>query len=585
MIVQYADFIVHFFTGDLYTSTTVRKAMPVEELVLPSAARTLFLFGSITLLSILAASVLTSVWRRREPTIGGKSILGLSILGSSAFPVGIVFIIVWIVLKFDLPLPLGGYRDSWGDPYVNFTADELVNISQHAILPILAGVLMVSGFCTLVFIMGMRRSQNVLGGTATTSHRLDGFWRALDIEMPFSKYLIVVSITSVLAVDLMFNYSGLGVTLWEAVSMGDFPVLMATFFLISLMSVVAMFILDLAVAALQVRPEKQKPVLDSAPIEKNSVYIPKSIDQILHESWTTYRKSMSGIVALLILIIMVVVALAAPLISTVENPNEVANWEPFDLSTGWVNPLPPSLSRSPHTGFLHPLGTDYRGQDIYSLTVYGFRSALVIAAIIFVVVTALALLTAIISTVTRGVTGFIEKGFRAVFTISSMVVLAIPPLVILVALQVGLSIHGSGITLAFCALYLVWSWSAIAKAARSAPTEPAGTVAGSGAMTVEWTNVFGAILHVTKYAMIIGLMTFMLLGFYGLGDPSEISWGMMIEDAYERNAIINGDWAWILSPFVAIMLLVSTAFVILHQLENAVESTGTTSENAPRQVV
>jgi len=579
IIVQYVDFIIHMFTGDYYTSVAYHKGAPIQDFIWIYAANSLFLFGSISLLSILAASALAAVWRRRTSRISGKGIMGFSILASSMLPAGILMIIYMIVVRVAPSLPVSGNRSEWNNLDAGLTLDGIVDLAQHAMIPVLSGVLMTFGLFALVLMFGLQKSPNA------GERRLGGFWRALDSEMPFTRYLVAWSMTSVIIVDAIYGYNGLGYLLWSAASLRDFPLLMAAFFVISLMVAASIFILDIAVAALKSEPENKGEPLNATAINRDSTRAPKSFDRIFSESWSIYRKSLSGIVALLVLVVMAVAALAAPLISTVENPNHVANLEPSRPYEDWRNPLPPSLMRSPYTGFLHPLGTDSMGQDIYSSTIYGLRPVLMTAAIIFVVVLVCSFLIGMISVVTRGVTGFIEKGFREVFSIGSLGLLAMPPFVILVGVQLGLSLDHWGITLAFCVIYSLWSWSAIAKVARCKPASSGGGAAGAESERVDWFKIGGAILHVTKFGVLIGLITIMLLDFFGLGDPTVISWGTMLESAYERNAVFEGNWAWVLAPFVAILFLVSTTFVTLHQLEKAVERAGTMSEDVPKHSV
>jgi ABC-type dipeptide/oligopeptide/nickel transport system permease component/ABC-type dipeptide/oligopeptide/nickel transport system permease subunit len=576
IIVQYVDYLAHTFTGGFYTSTTYQRGAHVQDFIWDFGANTLFLFGSISLLSMLLASVLVAVWRQRDASIAGKGILGISILAASSFPLAVPMAVLTIGIWMNAGLPIGGPHG------IEFTSDDflsyegMADIVRHAIVPIISGVLITFGLFTLVFVSGMRRHLGLDAGKQPRVRRLDGFWNALDSEMPFPKFLIVWSMTSALAIDIPCNYKGFGLALWDALSLRDFSMVMALFFTISLMVAVSIFILDIAVAALRDDPKHKLPP-ETATIAATSLRAPRPFGQVLHGAWGICRKSPSWIIAALALIAIMAAAFAAPIISTVEDPNHVQNREPSDPGSNWFNPLPPSLTRSPYSGVMHPLGTDYSGQDIYSLSVYGTRHALATAAVISVVIITIGFLIGILSGLTRGVTGFVERSFGAIFSVGSSGLLAIPPVVLTVGVFVVLSLDYWGALLALCVVYSMWSWWPISKAARDRLTSSSGVELGD----VAWHKVAAATLHVAKYGVIICVMTMMFVEFFGFGDPRVISWGGMIENAYERDVMVGGPWTWIVAPFIGVLLLISSLFVSLHTLEMAIECAGTKSDDAP----
>lgn len=51
------------------------------------------------------------------------------------------------------------------------------------------------------------------------------------------------------------------------------------------------------------------------------------------------------------------------------------------------------------------------------------------------------------------------------------------------------------------------------------------------------------------------------LAFLGLGDPTRVSWGGMLHDAFTSGAISAGAWWYLLAPGLAIALVV-TAFTV-----------------------
>jgi len=69
-------------------------------------------------------------------------------------------------------------------------------------------------------------------------------------------------------------------------------------------------------------------------------------------------------------------------------------------------------------------------------------------------------------------------------------------------------------------------------------------------------NVLPLIFANTVLLIAIAIFSEAFLDFFGLGDPSVISWGSMLEQAYGADAFIKGAWWWIGPPGAAIVLMV-----------------------------
>ena len=57
--------------------------------------------------------------------------------------------------------------------------------------------------------------------------------------------------------------------------------------------------------------------------------------------------------------------------------------------------------------------------------------------------------------------------------------------------------------------------------------------------------------------------------FLGLGDPSIISWGRLIENAFTDDAILNDAWWTIVPPGVCVALVVLAATMVGNSIEDA----------------
>ena len=57
--------------------------------------------------------------------------------------------------------------------------------------------------------------------------------------------------------------------------------------------------------------------------------------------------------------------------------------------------------------------------------------------------------------------------------------------------------------------------------------------------------------------------------FLGLGDPTSISWGRLIENAFTDDALINEAWWVVIPPGVCVMLVVLACTIIGQAMEDA----------------
>ena len=52
------------------------------------------------------------------------------------------------------------------------------------------------------------------------------------------------------------------------------------------------------------------------------------------------------------------------------------------------------------------------------------------------------------------------------------------------------------------------------------------------------------------------------VNFLGFGDPTSVSWGMMLQDAFTSQALSRGQYAWFVPPGICIILIVVAGFFI-----------------------
>lgn len=221
----------------------------------------------------------------------------------------------------------------------------------------------------------------------------------------------------------------------------------------------------------------------------------------------------------------------------------------------------PSLA-SPSTR--HLLGTNDAGQDILSQLVWGARSSMVVAG-----------LAASLAVVIGAIVGAAAGLARGVVDIVAMritdVALALPalPLMILIVALTGPSRTSLILVIALA------GWPSIARVVRSQALSVArrGYVQaargfGGGHLYVIRRHLLPAVGPLVTANLVYWAATAVVLqaglAFLGLSDPTEISWGGVLNRALEHQGVyLTSQWTWwVLPPGLAITLAaVGLAFI------------------------
>jgi peptide/nickel transport system permease protein len=257
--------------------------------------------------------------------------------------------------------------------------------------------------------------------------------------------------------------------------------------------------------------------------------------------WGIYRRSKMGMAGLVILIIFALIALLIPVFSSREALDVTKATAP--------NLAPPSWQ--------YPLGTDESGRSVLTLTLWGSRISLLVGVMA-------TLLSMIIGAGVGIIAGFFGGSWiDAILAriIDWFLVIPFLPLAIVLATVLGRSLTNIIIVIG------VTSWAGTARIIRSqtlsvkerAYVERARALgAGNWHLVTRHIlpNVFPLIFANTVLVVAIAILSESTLSFLGLGDPLAVSWGSMLEGAFDSGAVSSGAWWYLLSPGVAIVLVV-----------------------------
>ncbi|MGW4660058.1 ABC transporter permease [Streptomyces sp. NPDC004279] len=261
--------------------------------------------------------------------------------------------------------------------------------------------------------------------------------------------------------------------------------------------------------------------------------------------WREYRTHRAGLFGLAALVLFALVALTAPL--TVGS----------DVQSVTDAPGKPLESPSLHL----PLGTDQFGRNLLGLVVWGSRVSLLVG-----------LLAAVLSVAIGALIGVTAGHFRGWYATVIMRItdwfLVMPTLVLAIALATVMSRSLGTIILAIG----VTTWPTTARLVRaqtlaveSRPYIERAKALGGGHWHIMSRhvvpNVMPLVLAQTTLIISTAILAEATLAFLGLGDPSIVSWGGLLQDAREAGAVSSGDWWYLVPPGIAIAI-VALAFTL-----------------------
>ncbi|MEU5977382.1 ABC transporter permease [Streptomyces sp. NPDC047315] len=261
--------------------------------------------------------------------------------------------------------------------------------------------------------------------------------------------------------------------------------------------------------------------------------------------WRSYRTHRAGLLGLGVLGLIALLALAAPLL--------------VDGDVRSVTRAPGAPLESPSAQF--PLGTDQFGRSLLGLLVWGARISLTVGLLA-------AALSVAIGTLVGIVAGHYGGWFSTVLMRITDWFLVMPALVLAIVLATVMSRSVWTVVLAIG----VTSWPTTARLVRaqtiaveSRPYIERAQALGGGHGHVMgrhvMPNVMPLVLAQTTLGISTAILTEATLAFLGLGDPSVVSWGGMLQDAREAGAVSSGHW-WYLAPPGLAIALVALAFTL-----------------------
>lgn len=255
---QYLTYLQSVFTGDLGRSIKYYP-LPVTELLGRALIWTVGLMGTATLISFTLGTVLgiMAAWRRGSTF---DVVFSVGAIMATSMPAMVLSLVALFFFGFELNwFPTGYAADPALDPA--FTWQYVSSVIRHGILPVLTLSIVLTGG----FLVTMRNNMiNLLGEDYIVMARAKGlsdsrvmFWYAARNALLPTVSSLAIAIGTVLGgslvTEVVFNYPGLGNTLYQAILARDYPVIQGQLLIMTLAMLTANFIVDISYVLLDPR--------------------------------------------------------------------------------------------------------------------------------------------------------------------------------------------------------------------------------------------------------------------------------------------------------------------------------------------
>ncbi len=262
--------------------------------------------------------------------------------------------------------------------------------------------------------------------------------------------------------------------------------------------------------------------------------------------WRTLRTNGLGVLGGFLILTAVLVAVLAPVLTPYQ-PTDIirdADGHPLTFASPALHP---------------PLGTDDAGRDLWSELIFGARISLAVGFLAGFI----AMCVGSLFGITAGYFGGWIDNLLMRITDVLLVIPDLPLMLVLVATLRQMELHVSPLVVLVFVIGLLY-WTSTARLIRSQVLTikerqyiARARAIGAGHAHIIRRHILPQIMPLivanTVLVVSIAILVESGLAFLGLGDPTQPSWGTILNFAFDRNAITNGAWWFYLPPGLAIV--------------------------------
>ena len=270
----------------------------------------------------------------------------------------------------------------------------------------------------------------------------------------------------------------------------------------------------------------------------------------LRGGWAIYKKNLLGKIGLSLLVMFALMAICSfipPLIDSMYQP-----------MTG----VDPEVTQSTGPTLRHWLGTDFMGRDIMSQLLAGTRVA-------FLVGVSAAFMSIVLGTAIGMVAGYMGRFVDTFLMRLADMIMVMPTMLVVLMLA---ALFGQLTIWTIVLIIALFRWPGVSRVIRAQtlslkhrPFIEAARVAGASHTRIIFRHIMPNVLPLSFLYMTFRVTSAIIieaaLAFLGFGDPSTVSWGMMLQWVWKTGHMFNAPY-WLLPPGICISLI-TLAFYML----------------------
>jgi peptide/nickel transport system permease protein len=283
-----------------------------------------------------------------------------------------------------------------------------------------------------------------------------------------------------------------------------------------------------------------------------------TIERLL-EGWEVYKENLIGKIGLTLLFIFALMAVCSfftPLIDPMYHP-----------MTG----VDPQISHSTWPSWRHWLGTDFIGRDILCQLLAGARIA-------FMVGISAAFMSIFLGTVIGMIAGYAGKIADTLLMRLADMIMVMPTLLVVLILS---SLFGQLNIWTIVLLIALFRWPGVSRVIRAQtlslkerPFIEAAKVTGASHFRIIFRHILPNVLPLSLLYMTFRVTSAIIieaaLAFLGFGDPSTVSWGMMLQWVWKTGHMFQAPY-WLLPPGICISLLTLSFYMLGRAMEEVLD--------------
>ena len=275
--------------------------------------------------------------------------------------------------------------------------------------------------------------------------------------------------------------------------------------------------------------------------------------------WAIFIQNILGRIGIVLLLIFALMALASfipPLINPMYHP-----------MTG----VDPQITSSTGPSLTHWLGTDFMGRDIFSQLLAGARVA-------FMVGVSAAFMSIFLGTIIGMISGYMGRSIDTLLMRLAEVIMVMPTLLVILLLA---AVFGRLSIWSIVLVISLFRWPGVSRVIRAQtlslkqrPFIEAARVAGASHLRIIFSHIMPNVLPLSFLYMTFRVTSAITieaaLAFLGFGDPTTVSWGMMLQWVWKTGHMFKAPY-WLFPPGICISLITLSFYMVGRAMDEVLD--------------